>query len=160
MNTDLHFSSSKKDWETPPEIFLPLDLKFDFKVDLAANEQNRKCAKFVPEELDSLSLKWHKFDGWLWLNPPYGRYITDKWVEKCNHEANQGANIVCLLPARTDTLWFHYHVYNKFKIEFIKGRIKFLSNKTQLDQAPFPSMLVYFSKEYAIKKRDLFPLPN
>lgn len=146
MNTDLLFSSEKTHYETPPEVYIPLNEKYDFKLDLAANNFNKKCKNFMTKEEDSLKMDWHKYKGWLWLNPPYGKYITPKWVEKCDHEAQEGANIIALLPARTDTLWFHYHIYNRYKIDFIRGRIKFFLDGVRQDAAPFPSMIVTFSK--------------
>lgn len=148
MNTDLLFSSKKTIWETPPEVFIPLNEKYNFTMDLAANKFNKKCKEFVPEEKDSLKMDWHKHKGWLWLNPPYGRGIIHRWVEKCDHEAQEGANIIALLPARTDTLWFHYHIYHKYNIDFLKGRVKFFLNGLRQDAAPFPSMIVMFSKTF------------
>jgi len=146
MNTDLLFSSKKTIWETPPEIYIPLNEKYNFKIDLAANKFNKKCSSYIPEKEDSLKKSWHEYKGWLWLNPPYGRTITPKWVEKCDHEAQEGANIIALLPARTDTLWFHYHIYKRYQIDFLKGRVRFLLNGKRQDAAPFPSMIVTFTK--------------
>ena len=74
----------------------------------------------------------------VYCNPPYGREIG-KWVEKAYNENKNGTFIVMLLPARTDTKWFHNFIYKQHKIEFIKGRLKFNDGK---NSAPFPSMIV------------------
>ena len=87
--------------------------------------------------MDSLSS-----GGRVWCNPPYGREIA-KWVQKGFESVQAGAASVCvmLLPARTDTKWFHSYVYNKAEIRFVKGRLKFGNSK---NSAPFPSMVVVF----------------
>lgn len=71
------------------------------------------------------------------MNPPYGREIG-KWVKKA---AESNATVVCLLPARTDTKWFHEYILGKAEIRFVKGRLKFGDGK---NSAPFPSMVVIF----------------
>ena len=87
----------------------------------------------------------------VWLNPPYGRGIG-KWVQKAYEEAQKpGTVVVCLLPARTDTAWFHDYC-RKGKITFIRGRLKFGGSK---NSAPFPSMVVEFRrKDDAERKQD------
>ena len=76
-----------------------------------------------------------------WCNPPYGRELP-KWIEKCAKEAERnGATVVMLIPARTDTKAFHDHIYGKAEIRFLKGRLKFKGAK---NGAPFPSMVVVF----------------
>jgi site-specific DNA-methyltransferase (adenine-specific) len=77
------------------------------------------------------------------MNPPYGRVIG-KWVEKAYNSAQDGATVVALLPARTDTKWFHDYIYGKAEIRFIRGRLRFGGCK---NPAPFPSMLVIWKKE-------------
>ena len=79
----------------------------------------------------------------VYVNPPYGREIY-KWVEKCYNENLKGTFIVMLVPARTDTRWFHNYIYNKHEIRFIKGRLKFNDGK---QSAPFPSMIVIMKGE-------------
>ena len=78
----------------------------------------------------------------VFCNPPYGRELT-KWVKKCHDEGQNGATVVMLIPARTDTRWFHDYIYNKAEIRFIKGRLKFGNSKSS---APFPSMLIIYKK--------------
>jgi phage N-6-adenine-methyltransferase len=134
------FNSATGEWETPQDLFDELNKEFNFKFDLAANNGNKKCAHFYTIHDDSLSKDWRKLNGWLWLNPPYGRNIG-QWVEKAFFEKE--AKIVMLLPARTDTKWFHEYIYDKANIEirFIRGRLKFGGST---NSAPFPSMLVIF----------------
>ncbi len=143
-NLKVHFSSQKQDWETPQDFFNEVDQEFDFVWDLAATQSNTKVAGCYYDEHDnSLSQVWHTTaSGWLWLNPPYGRELS-KWVEKCSEEHQKGANIVLLVPARTDTKYFHKYIYNQPNVEirFIKGRLKFGGAD---NSAPFPSMLVIF----------------
>lgn len=79
----------------------------------------------------------------VWCNPPYGREIG-KWVEKAYKESLEGATVVLLLPARTDTKWFHDYIYGKAEIRFVRGRLKFGDGK---NSAPFPSMVVVFRGE-------------
>ena len=81
--------------------------------------------------------------GTIWCNPPYGRELN-KWVKKAYETAQQGETVVMLLPARTDTKWFHEYIYGKAEIRFIKGRLKFGGNK---NAAPFPSMVIIFKEE-------------
>ena len=75
----------------------------------------------------------------VFCNPPYGRQIG-KWVKKSFDEAQKRDTIVVMLiPARTDTKWFHDYIYGKHEIRFIRGRLKFSNSK---ENAPFPSMIV------------------
>jgi len=137
------FTSTTPEWETPQDLFNRLDREFNFTLDVCANKENSKCKKFYTIEDDGLTKDWKKdsgYNGWCWMNPPYGREIS-KWVKKA---AESSCGIVCLLPARTDTKWFHdyiYQTYEAVEIRFIKGRLKFSGSK---NSAPFPSMIVIF----------------
>jgi phage N-6-adenine-methyltransferase len=131
---DVLFSSEKHDWETPPEIFNALNEEFRFTCDVCALPHNAKCSKFYTPQENGLVQKW---EGVCWMNPPYGREIQH-WVKKA-YEAN--ATVVCLLPARTDTVWWHDYVMKADEIRFIRGRIKFVGAK---NSAPFPSAIVVF----------------
>ena len=132
------FSSNTDLWETPQGFFDDLDREFNFDLDVCAIEENAKCYKFYSPEDDGLKQDWI---GTCWMNPPYGRQIG-KWVEKAYTEHIQhGSRIVCLLPARTDTKWFHDYILGKAEIRFIKGRLKFGGSK---NSAPFPSMVVVY----------------
>ena len=137
MNTDLMFSSKTDLWETPQDLFDKYNDIYNFETDVCALPENAKCKKYFTPETDGLKQEWK---GVCWCNPPYGREIG-KWVEKA---VNSFATVVMLLPARTDTKWFHDFCLPYGKIEFIKGRLKFGNAK---NSAPFPSMIVIFKSE-------------
>jgi len=132
------FTSNSDEWETPQELFDELNKEFHFNLDPCATEKNAKCSKYFTKKDDGLHKKW---DGRVFMNPPYGRKIS-QWVEKAYKEWwNHRVTIVCLLPARTDTKWFHDYCIKTDEIRFIKGRLKFSKMK---NSAPFPSMIVIF----------------
>jgi phage N-6-adenine-methyltransferase len=133
---EVHYSSKSCEWETPIKFFQELDKEFHFTLDVCASESNRKCESYFDKEVDGLKMKW---EGVCWMNPPYGRGIGE-WIRKAYMSAAWGATVVCLIPSRTDTKWFHDYVM-KGEIRFIQGRLKFNQAKTP---APFPSMLVIF----------------
>lgn len=136
MNNIL-FSSKSEMWETPQELFDNLNAEFHFTVDVCATKDNAKCEKIFTPEMDGLKQEW---TGACWCNPPYGRGIG-KWMKKA---AEAQATVVCLVPARTDTKWFHDWVLNRAEIRFIRGRLHFNGSK---NSAPFPSMLVIYQPE-------------
>ena len=135
------FTSKTGEWETPQDFFDDLSKEFHFNLDVCATKKNAKCKRYYTKEDDGLSKSWK---GRVWCNPPYGREVTG-WVLKAflqSHASKKEAEIiVMLLPARTDTKWFHNYIYNKAEIRFLKGRLKFGGSK---NSAPFPSMLVIF----------------
>jgi phage N-6-adenine-methyltransferase len=131
------FSTNSDNWETPQSLFDALDREFHFTVDVCASEENAKCKTFFSKVQDGLQQKW---SGVCWCNPPYGRQIK-KWVEKASEAASHGNTVVMLIPARTDTQWFHEYVYGKTEIRFLRGRVKFGGS---VHNAPFPSMIVIF----------------
>ena len=143
---NVHFKSGNKEWETPNALFTPLRDEFKIVLDTCATEGNTKCRAWIDRKINSLTSNWVELianmnaEGAGWMNPPYGRGI-DKWVKKAYDEAAKGATIVALLPARTDTSWFHNYIHNKHEVRFLKGRIKFVDAKSS---APFPSMIVIF----------------
>lgn len=145
-NLAVHFSSATDDWATPQYLFDQLDAKYGpFMLDVCATDANKKCRFFFNEEMDGLAQDWHStfmHNNRVWMNPPYGRTIGH-WVEKAYRQSKRGCLVCCLLPARTDTRWFHDFIYNKpnVTIEFVKGRLKFGKAK---NSAPFPSMVVVF----------------
>lgn len=135
INKDL-FSSAKDDWETPQEFFDEWNAQFHFTLDVCANEKNHKCERFFNKEENGLEKDWGGET--VWCNPPYGKTIG-QWVRKCWTEAQKNkTKVVALLPARTDTRWFHDYVYGKAIVYFVKGRLKFGTSK---NSAPFPSMV-------------------
>jgi site-specific DNA-methyltransferase (adenine-specific) len=131
---NVHFSSASDDWATPQEV---VDRYGKFDLDPCADACNAKAPTFFTKQDDGLTKPWF---GRVWMNPPYGRGIKD-WISKA---ANSECEVVALLPARTDTRWFHDHIYGKADVEFLKGRIKFGGHK---NAAPFPSMVVIFNKK-------------
>ena len=140
MITKGMMSSNTPEWSTPQDLFDQLNNEFHFTMDVCATKDNAKCKRYWTKEDDGLTQEW---DSCCFMNPPYGREIG-KWVSKANLTANMGGVVVALLPARTDTKWFHDHIYDEgYEIRFIKGRLKFGDSK---NSAPFPSMIVIFSK--------------
>ena len=137
MNTATHFSSATDDWATPKDFFDKLNAIFDFTLDTCASNENHKTAKYYTQHDDGLSKSW---DGErVFMNPPYGREIG-KWVKKASEQI--GGIVVCLVPARTDTRWWHdYVVGGGANICYLKGRLKFGNQK---NSAPFPSAVVIF----------------
>lgn len=140
MFNRVHFSSLSIEWKTPKNIFEKLNQEFNFKLDAACNDLNNLCNIKI---LDGLT------DDYMdptFFNPPYSRNLY-AWIEKAYNESLKGNTVVMLLPARTDTKWFHDFCL-KGEIRFIKGRLKFNEHK---GNAPFPSMVVIFYKKSAIK---------
>ena len=145
MNKTL-LPSKKMDWCTPQEFFEQLNNEFHFVLDAAATPENAKCARYYTPEQNGLLQSWN-VGGAVFCNPPYGREVG-RWVKKANDEHAAGAEIVMLLPARTDTSYFHDYIYGKAEIRFIRGRLKFEDeNGNAADAAPFPSMLAIWRKE-------------
>ena len=140
MNKDVMFSSKTDEWETPQYFFDDINKEFYFDFDACASAENAKCKRYCTKEQDGLVQKWGGVR--IWCNPPYGREIG-KWVKKAYEESLSGKLVVMLIPARTDTKWFHGYIYNKdgVEIRFIKGRLKFGNSQSG---APFPSMVVVF----------------
>ena len=135
MNTNVMFSSKTDLWETPQVLFNRLDEIYHIETDVCALPKNAKCKQFFTPEMDGLKQEW---TGVCWCNPPYGRQVG-RWVEKA---AKSFATVVMLLPARTDTKWFHdWCLPYANKIEFLRGRLKFGGCN---NSAPFPSMIVVF----------------
>lgn len=135
-NMDALMSSATDMWETPQWLFDKLNALYHFDVDVCATADNAKCDTYYTPEQDGLSQEWC---GACWMNPPYGRNIG-KWIRKAYESAQAGATVVCLVPARTDTAWWHdYAVHGE--IEFLRGRLKFGGSK---NGAPFPSAIVVF----------------
>jgi phage N-6-adenine-methyltransferase len=132
--TEAMFSSKTDLWETPQDFFDKLNEEFNFQTDVCALPENAKCKHFYTPEQDGLSQEW---SGSCWCNPPYGRQIG-KWVRKASESK---ATTVMLIPARTDTAWFHDYIYGKAEVRFVRGRLRFSGAK---ENAPFPCMVVVF----------------
>ena len=132
-------SSATPEWSTPRDLFDELDAEFHFDLDVASTDENALCEKHYTKDDDGLSNEW---TGSVWCNPPYGREIG-KWMRKAA-ESNWGGVTVCLVPARTDTAWWHeWIVGHATEVRFIRGRLKFGGSDSG---APFPSAIVVYDK--------------
>ena len=138
LNTAL-LTSRSDEWTTPQDFFEALDQHFHFTLDPCATSENAKCPRYFTKADDGLKQPW---TGRVFMNPPYGREIA-KWVKKACEESQTNAElVVCLLPARTDTKWWHDYCL-KGEIKFVRGRLKF---GDAINAAPFPSAVVCFRK--------------
>lgn len=139
-NIAVMFSSKTNDWSTPQDFYDELNNEFGFTLDPCADEYNHKCNKYFTEGDDGLLQDWG--GEIVFCNPPYGKAIKD-WVRKAYIEGcKPNTTVVMLIPARTDTQYFHDYIYHEAKeIRFIKGRLKFGDSK---NAAPFPSMVVIY----------------
>jgi phage N-6-adenine-methyltransferase len=134
------FTSVTDEWETPREFFDAVNAVYHFDLDVCATHVNAKCKCYFTKAEDGLTQMW---SGICWMNPPYGREIS-LWVRKAYESSLEaGTVVVCLLPARTDTRWWHdYVIAYAESVRFIRGRLRF-SGK---GPAPFPSALVMFGR--------------
>lgn len=131
------FTSKTDEWATPQNFYDTLNEEFNFTCDVCATHENAKHANYYTRTEDGLSQAWV---GTCYMNPPYGRQIK-QWVKKAYESTLAGATVVCLLPARTDTAWWHDYCQQAAEIRFIRGRLKFGQAK---NSAPFPSVIVVF----------------
>ncbi|MGG4028671.1 DNA N-6-adenine-methyltransferase [Bacillus subtilis] len=139
----LMFSSETDLWATPQYFFDRLDREFNFTLDPCSNGINNKCEKFFTAEENGLLQNWQ--GNAVFMNPPYGRVIGD-WVKKAYEEGlKEKTSVVALIPARTDTKYWHEYVMNAKEIRFVKGRIKFGDSS---NSAPFPSAVVIFDGKH------------
>lgn len=155
MNNALMFSKASDEWSTPQAFFDELNAEFGFDVDAAATEDNGwvdgdyfGLDHRIPEQRDALAVEnWRPYGRTVWLNPPYSK--CREFIAKAAEEARKGCTVVCLVPARTDTRWFHEHVWDAathrprpgVEVRFIKGRLKFGGATAG---APFPSVVIVF----------------
>ncbi len=130
------FSSRTEEWSTPAKLYAELDAEFGFTLDPCATAENAKCPNFYTCADDGLAKPW---SGTVFMNPPYGRAIGE-WMAKAYRESQAGALVVCLVPARTDTAWWHEYAV-RGEIKFLRGRLHF---RNAQNGAPFPSALVIF----------------
>lgn len=148
------FSKAKDEWSTPPDLFYALDQEFGFEVDAAATAENTFLPLWfgldaVPGGCsnDALRADWSRYGRIFWLNPPYSKCRA--FIAKAAEEARKGCTVVCLVPSRTCTRWWHEHVWDVatestrpgVEIRFIRGRLKFVGSK---NSAPFPSVVIIF----------------
>lgn len=149
MNSALMFSKASDEWATPQDTYDALHREFGFTLDAAASHENTKCFEFFSIEDDALARDWHEGYTAVWLNPPYSK--CREFIAKAAEEARKGCTVVCLVPSRTDTRWWHEHVWNQethqprpgVEVRFMKGRLKFGGATAG---APFPSVVIVFRR--------------
>lgn len=147
MNTQVMFSSANEVWATPQDFFDKLNEEFQFTLDPCATADNHKCARFFTVQDDGLKQDWG--GNTVFCNPPYGRSVTGTWVKKAYEESRKpNTVVVCLLPSRTDTQWFHDFILGKAEIRFVKGRLKFGGGS---NSAPFPSLVAIYRSPILLK---------
>lgn len=144
-------STGKDDWGTPQNFFDYLRKEFNFTLDVCADESNYKMPRYFTKEDDGLSKEWK--DETVFCNPPYsrggkGRTGQAEWIKKCYEQhVKYGITVVLLIPARTDTEVFHEYILGKAEVRFIRGRLKFETDRRQNEEnAPFPSMVAVYQK--------------
>lgn len=140
-------STGKDDWETPADLFAELHKEFNFTIDAAASDSNHKLPRYYTQETDGLAQSWAGER--VFCNPPYSRKTKtnpgqEAWIEKAHNEAQKGALVVMLIPARTDTKAFHRYILPHAEIRFLEGRLHFEVDGQPRDAAPFPSMVCIF----------------
>lgn len=149
------FSSANNKWCTPKGFFDKLNKEFNFTLDPCALPKSALCKKYFTPDDDGLKQSWD--NEIVFCNPPYGREIG-KWIKKAFESV--GGVVVLLIPARTDTKYFHDYIYGKAEIRFIKGRLKFVDmdyngkeEDRKMSPAPFPSMVVVYNRKIKYKER-------
>lgn len=132
-------------WRTPPEVFNRLNRVFQFDYDAFASHENALCSTYsTPEgtfsgrtldgapmfdcERDGLTHPWVGLR--VFMNPPYGRGILAEAMAKAASERDNAQLIVALIPANTDTGWWHEYVKPYGEVHLLKGRIQFLDPET------------------------------
>lgn len=151
------FSNATDEWSTPRELFDALDAEFDFRLDAAASDENTHCYAYLgpdhwnPVARDAIAVEWSEIakagSRAVWLNPPYSKCRA--FIAKAAEEARKGCTVVCLVPSRTDTRWWHEYVWDGtthqprpgVEVRFLRGRLKFGGSK---NSAPFPSVVIIF----------------
>lgn len=144
MDSKALFSSQRHDWETPASLYAAIDKEFGFTLDACATNANHKCLRYFTPADDGLRQPWagHR----VFCNPPYGREIG-RWVAKAHSEAAGGACLaVLLIPARTDTQYWHEYIFGHAEVRFLKGRVRFELGGVAQGAAPFPSAVVVFGQ--------------
>jgi phage N-6-adenine-methyltransferase len=131
------FSSATPEWGTPRSLFEAVDMEFGFTLDPCSTDENAKCTHHFTKAENGLTQDWG--DHVVFMNLPYGREISE-WMKKAYDSARNGATVVCLVPARTDTRWWHQYAM-KGEIRLLRGRVRFIGGKYS---APFPSAFVIF----------------
>lgn len=139
----VHFTNKSDRWSTPDGFYTKLNDEFGFTLDACASHDNAKCKKYFDEKANGLEQDWQKAT--VFMNPPYSNAAA--WMAKAREEARKGATVVCLVPARVDTKWWHDSVMGQDdkgcaqEVRLVRGRLKFSGAK---DGAPFPSAVVVY----------------
>ena len=133
------YSSATEEWPTPRQFFDVLNAEFRFTLDPCATVDNAKAAQYFTRADDGLRQRW---SGSVFVNPPYGREIS-KWLAKAYRERHRCSVIVCLIPSRTDTKYWHEFVMHASELRFVRGRLRFEGGQ---HSAPFPSVVVVFRR--------------
>lgn len=135
----------RKSWATPPSLFHRLDQRFGFTLDVCASASNTKCERYFDQEANSLSQDWGTET--CFMNPPYGTGI-EVWMEKAYKSSFFGATVVCIVPASTDTRWWHDWA-TLGEVEFLKPRVQFVPPPgVKASSCSFGSALVTFWPKY------------
>jgi len=142
----VYHRSTSTDWGTPPEIFAPYDQEFGFTLDVCASPWNAKCPRYFTITDNGLLQDWGREV--CWCNPPYGVQIT-RWMEKAYLSSLAGATVVCLVPSRTDTRWWHTWVLGtggQVEVRWRAGRDRFMrpDGRVARDPAAFPLAVVIY----------------
>ena len=137
MVSDVLYASKRMDWGTPGDFYAMLDAEFGFTLDPCATDENALCENYYTKQDDGLRQAWH---GVVYVNPPYGKEIG-RWARKCYESAAAGATVVLLIPARTDTAYWHDWVMRAAELRFVRGRLTFAG---AAGAAPFPSAVAVF----------------
>jgi phage N-6-adenine-methyltransferase len=139
------FASKTTEWTTPDALWAPLHEEFHFTLDVCATESNAKCERYYTREMNGLRQIW---DGVCWMNPPYGREMVE-WLKRAVRERENGVTTVALIPARTNTAWWHDIVMPNAEIRFVRGRPHFGETDHGL---PFPLAVVIFRSRLVPKE--------
>lgn len=133
------YNGNGREWETPPEVFDPLNVEFGFTLDPCASAATAKCDRYFTETDNGLALPW--MGERVFMNPPYGREVY-AWTRKAVQESS-GALVVGLLPASTDLSWWHEDVVAVgAEVRYIRGRVRFLTGGPYRASGFFASVIV------------------
>lgn len=133
------YGINELDWITPDWLFEWLDEQYNFELDAAASKENAKCSKYITQ--DTLFKDWNAKS--IFLHLPAVRNIAD-WIRKAYKESQKGKVVVCILPVRTDTSWFHEYCTMSAEIMFLRGRMEATVDDIVVGKAKFPHMVVVF----------------
>ena len=137
-------------WSTPWWLFEPLDKKYNFSIDAAANSKNAKLPNYFTEEQNALEINWHKtavasgLAPRFWINPPYSRKLILPFMEKIIEEWNKGCFIVALVKTDSSTIWWHKCAMKANQMIFLKKRVMFQGAS---NGANFPSTLLVYNPD-------------